>query len=121
MPTNEQVRRTWVKSPQAGGRKIPEAVKQRTVQRILNHAEKHYKGRYSRLDIRFRGQFCYIDAYREHVPTHLCRLRYFSENEWSLAFYTYSNEQYEACLFGSNKWLGTPEEGLDVGAVYLDE
>ena len=58
-------------------------------------------GAFTRLDIRFRGQFCYVDAYREpelrpdwpppdwresreeyaerlrNTPTHLCRLRYF--------------------------------------------
>ena len=33
---------------------------------IKNRAlEKHYKGGFTRLDIRFRGAFCYIDAYKE--------------------------------------------------------
>ena len=135
----------WVYDPQAGGVKIPPAVQERTRQRILKHAEKHYAGKYSRLDLRFRGQFCYIDAYKEpdvppnsylppgmtraeyverqrNTPIHLCRLRYFGkEDEWTLAFYTYSHEKYEPCVFSSGGWHGTPEEALDIGAVYLTE
>lgn len=132
----------WVLSPQTGGSKIPEAVQQRTEQRIRAHAEKHYRGKYTRLDIHFKGPFCYVDAYTEpyvprgrwthphetreaflerlrSTPTHLCRLRHFSENRWSLAFYTYSHEKYEPCVFPSGEWFGTPEAGFDVGAVYL--
>jgi hypothetical protein len=53
-------------------------------------------------------------------PLHLCRLRYFgNEEEWSLAFYTYSNERYELCVFQSGSFYGTPEEGFEVGATYL--
>lgn len=134
----------WVLSPHTGGQKIPEAVKHRTEQRLRAHAEKRYKGRYSRLDIRFKGPFCYIDAYREpkppdrwtppgetreqyierlrNTPTHLCRLRHFTEDSWSLAFYTYSHKKYEPCVFESGEWFGTPEEGFDIGAVvYLPE
>ena len=33
--------------------------------RLRRYAEKRYAGRYSRLEIRFRSQFCYIDAYTE--------------------------------------------------------
>jgi len=32
-----------------------------------------------------------------------------------------SNERYEPCLLGSGEMIGTPEEGFDVGAVYLAE
>ena len=51
--------------PDSGGVKIPEAVKRRTGERIRQYAEAHYSGRYIQLDVRFRGQFCYIDAYEE--------------------------------------------------------
>ena len=47
------------------------------------------------------------------------RLRYFAEDRWSLAFYTYSNERYEPCVFHNGTFFGTPEEGLDVAAIYL--
>ncbi len=139
-------RKTWVYDPQGGGIRIPEAVKPRVRRRILAHAEKNYAGKYNRLDVRLRGKFCYIDAYTEPyvpknynpelfgqsreeriehlrgMPTHLCRLRYFGdEDRWSMAFYTYSHEKYEPCIFDNGTWHGTPEEGLDTAAVYLTD
>ena len=139
-------RKVWTYDPHSGGKMIPDTVKERIRQRILLHAEKHYKGRYNRIDVRFRGQLCYIDAYTEpyvpgdydpdvygesreehltrlrNTPTHLCRLRYFGdENSWSMAFYTYSHEKYEPCVFDNGSWLGTPEEAFDTSAVYLTE
>ncbi len=137
-------RRTWVWNPHAGGRKIPSEVRLRTEQRIRDHAESRYAGKFTRLDIRFRGALCYIDAYSEpdkpsaallrasgetrkqylerlkNVPLHLCRLRYFGdEDAWSMAFYTYSNERYEACVFEDGNFHGTPEAAFDIGAIYL--
>jgi hypothetical protein len=47
-------------------------------------------------------------------------LRYVGQDRWSVAFYTYSHNRYEPCVFDSGKMVGTPEEGLDVGAVYLN-
>lgn len=138
-------RKVWVYDPQSGGVKIPEKVQSRIDTRILAHAEKHHAGKYTRIDVRFRGKFCYIDAYTEpyvpedydadlygksrneyierlrNTPTHLCRLRYFGdEDRWSMAFYTYSHETYEPCVFDSGSWHGTPEEAFDTSAVYLD-
>jgi hypothetical protein len=140
-------RKMWVYDPQSGGRSIPDAIQPRIQQRILDHAGKHYSGRYNRIDVRFRGKFCYIDAYIEpfvlpdynpklyggksreqriaqlrEIPTHLCRLRYFgNEDCWSMAFYTYSHEKYEPCIFNHGSWEGTPEEAFDTSAVYLME
>lgn len=139
-------RKVWVYDPQSGGKKIPDLVKSTIRQRILEHARKHYEGKYNRIDVRFRGRFCYIDAYtepyvpkrfdeqlygesrHEHIerlrntPTHLCRLRYFGdEDSWSMAFYTYSHEKYEPCILGNGSWHGTPEEAFDTSAVYLTE
>jgi hypothetical protein len=136
--------RTWVYDPHSGGVKIPKSVQERTRQRILAYAEAHYAGTYLRIEVRFRGQFCYIDAYREpyvttppagsresreeflerlrNTPTHLGRLRYFGNEElWSYAFYTYSHERYEPCVLDSGKFQGTPEEAFATGAVYLRE
>lgn len=134
----------WVYDPHSGGVKIPSNVKEHTKARLLAHAEENYKGKYERLSIRFRGQFCYIDAYvmpaipddfpppdfsetREQyiervmgTPTHLCRIRYFGkDNTWSLAFYKYSDEKYAPCVYRNGTFHGTPEEAFDVGAVYL--
>jgi hypothetical protein len=140
------VRKVWVYDPHSGGVKIPEDVRERTHRRILAHAEKNYAGKYTRIDVRFRGALCYIDAYKEpyvapdfdpavfgvsreeylerqrNFPIHLCRLRYFGdENRWSMAFYTYSNEKYEPSYFDNGTFEGTPEEGFDTAAVYLTD
>jgi len=55
----------WFFDPDSGGIKIPDSVKPDVEKRITSIAEKHVKGKYTRLDIRFKGQFCYIDAYQE--------------------------------------------------------
>ena len=132
--------------PHSGGTKVPKTVQERTRRRILDYAERKYAGRYNSLEIRFRGALCYIDAYVEpdvaegwppkdwgetrdemierlrQTPVHLVRLRYFgAEDRWSLAFYTYSNERYEPCVFRSCEFMGTPEEALDVGSFYLPD
>jgi hypothetical protein len=133
----------WVYDPHSGGVKIPAAVRQRTEQRIRAYAEQHYAGSYTRLEIRFRGALCYIDAYTEpevpspdylrtlgetreqylerlrNLPLHLCRLRHFTADRWSMAFYTYSHENYEPCMFSTGKDNGTPEEAFETAAVYL--
>ncbi len=139
-------RTQWVYNPQAGGRAIPEAMKSSISQRILDHAKKNYSGKYNRIDVKFRGKFCYIDAYTEpfvpaedydpaiygksreeriaflrEIPTHFCRLRYFGdENQWSMAFYTYSHEKYEPSFFNTGSWTGTPEEAFDTSSLYLN-
>jgi hypothetical protein len=137
--------RTWVHDPHSGGVAIPKTAQQRIRDRILAYAEAHHQGRYTRLEIRFRGAFCYIDAYTEPIlspgwpppdypetreemierlrntPTHLCRLRYFgNEDAWSFAFYTYSNDRYEPALFPNGSWYGTPEEAFESSSGYLN-
>ena len=139
--------KTWVFSPDSGGKKIPDPVKRRTEARLLRHAEEHFAGWYTRLEIRFRGQFCYIDAYtepaplrpgwpppdwdetpeeiqerRRNTPMHLCRLRFFGDEEgWGFAFYTYSHERYELSVFRNGTFFGPPEEAFHESAMaYLD-
>lgn len=114
----------WYFNPHTGGKKIPPQVQERTRAQVLEHGRRRYGGRYDRLEVRFRGALCYIDAYREAspVPLHLVRLRFFGdENRWTLAFYTYSHERYEPCVFRGGGFHGTPEEALDIGAVYLSD
>lgn len=142
----EMAQKRWVFDPGSGGAKIPDRVKRHTEQRIRRYAEEHFAGRYTRLDIRFRAQFCYIDAYQEpeplgpdwpppdwpesreeylerlrNTPTHLCRLRYFGNQEgWGFAFYTYSDSRYALSVFPSGEFLGPPEEAFRVSAeMYL--
>jgi hypothetical protein len=132
--------------PHSGGKPIPPATQELVRRRILAHAEEHYAGRFIRIDVRFRGALCYIDAFQEprpgsegvasltgetpaefaervrNTPVHLVRLRHFDLEHWSLAFYTYSNERYEPCRYPSGGWFGTVEQGFDLGAkVYLTD
>ena len=136
----------WVFDPDSGGVKITDATKRRTEQRIRTYAEANFAGKYTRLEIRFRGQFCYIDAYTEPVmrdgwppeewpetreeyqerlrntPTHLCRLRHFAEDRWGFAFYTYSNNKYSLSVYDNGEFFGTPEEAFRMSAeAYLTE
>ncbi len=138
-------RKVWVFDPDSGGVKIPERLKPEVVRRINAAAEEHFKGKYTRLDIRFRGHFCYIDAFSEpevregwpptkdwgetleefierlrNTPTHLCRLRYFDDDRWGFAFYKYSDEKYESSIYPSGEFLGKPEDAfLTSASVYL--
>ncbi len=135
--------KAWVFDPHSGGRPISATTQHIARQRILDRAQKHYAGKFTRIDVRFRGAMCYIDAYQEpyvekkhptanmgetraeyiqrlrNTPIHLCRLRYFDTNRWSVAFYTYSHEKYEPCVFPNGEWFGTPEEAFDIGAIHL--
>ena len=113
---------TWAYDPQSGGEKISPQLQEQVHERLRRHAAKIVPGKEDWLRLRFRGPFCYVDA---QVPgqawlTHLYRLRHLGKpDRWSLAFYTYSNERHEPCLFQSGRWKGTPEEGLDIGAMYI--
>jgi hypothetical protein len=134
----------WGKKQNPEGVEIPAGIQEQIRRRIIEHAEKNYKGRFTNIDIRFRGQFCYIDVYtepnvsenfneklyketrQEHIerlknlPTHLWRLTYSGdENKWSLAFYKYSNGDYKQHNSKNDTICGTPEEKFDIGAVYL--
>jgi len=126
--------------------RVPEPVQQRTEARLRHYAEQHFAGGYTRLEVRFRAQFCYIDVYTEpgepsadwppadwpetreeyterlrNTPTHLCRLRYFGDEErWGFGFFTYSSEKYELSVFPSGEFLGSPEDAFEVSAnLYL--
>jgi len=135
--------RMWVYSPHTGGKRIPPAVKERTERRILKYADKHFAGKFIRVGVRFRGALCYIDVYTEpgeppgrvlptgetraqwmerlrNTPTHLCRIRYFGDEErWSFAWYTYAHEKYEPSFLITGDDHGTPEEAFETSAQFL--
>lgn len=123
--------------------RYPSGKKAEVQRRIEQFAAEHYAGKYTRLDIRFRGQFCYIDAYTEpevsdnwpppdwpetreqyverlrNTPTHLCRLRYFGGDDWGFAFFAYSSEKYELSVFADGNFIGKPEDAFAASAMYL--
>ena len=132
----------WGRNPNAGGVKVPEPAQRRTKDRILRHAAKNYAGKYERLEVRFRGQFCYVDAYlapdvpegwpppdwhetrEQHIerlrntPTHLFRLRFFGdEQRWEFAFYAYSSQTYELSILPTGDFCGSPEDAFDAAAL----
>lgn len=111
----------WVFDPHSGGTEIPPKKQEEIRQRILQSASKMFFQNLVRLEIRFKGVFCYVDAYERdsEIPIHLVRLRHVGDLKFSLAFYTYSNESYQRCLFPSGAETGTPEEAFEVGASYL--
>jgi hypothetical protein len=132
----------WIFSPHLGGKTIPLAAQERIKKRVFDHASRRDDRSFDRLEVSFRGKFCYIDVFQEPVnpteavltllgetkehylerlgstPTHLCRLRYFSEDKWSLALYLYSHERYEPNVFATGEFFGTPEEALDLCATF---
>ena len=132
--------------PNSGGIKIPPAVQADVEKRIRALAEKEFKGKYTRLEVRFKNQFCYMDTYTEPVltdtwpptdwpetreeyderlrntPTHLCRLRYFGDDRWGFAFYTYSHEKYELSVYDDGQFTSKPEQAFLISAnAYLNE
>ena len=135
----------WAYDPGSGGKKIPPNVQADVTKRINQVAEENYKGRYIRLDIRFKSQFCYIDAFVEphlaedwpppgwdetreealerirSTPLHLCRLRYFGNDDWGFAFYTYSQEKYELSVYPNGEFTGKPEDAFLTAAMYLED
>jgi hypothetical protein len=136
----------WIFDPNSGGRKTPPAVQADVERRIRAVAENQFAGKYTQLVIRFRNQFCYVDAYTEPVvtptwpptdwpesreeyverlrntPTHLCRLRYFGDDKWGFAFYTYSHDKYEPSIYDDGSFIGQPERAFWISAnAYLNE
>jgi len=135
--------RRWVYNPHTGGKSIPPGVKARTERRILDYAAKHYPGKFTRVGVRFHGALCYIDVYTEpdlprgstpppgetrdqwiaqlqSIPMHLCRIRYFgNEERWSFAWYTYAHEKYEPSFLITGEDHGTPEEAFETSARFL--
>ncbi len=49
----------------------------------------------------------------------VCRLRHFKVDGWSISLYSYTSDQYEACMLESGKWDGSLEEVLKLCNLYL--
>lgn len=57
--------KVWAFNPHSGEKKITPDTQAKVRKRITEHAEKNYAGKFTHLDIKFRGALCYIDAYKE--------------------------------------------------------
>lgn len=134
------VPRRWQFNPHRGGRPVPEIVRAATRAAVLDHAARHFCGRYRDVDVRFRAQFCYVGAYLAPDATpagpaplgttppqpdradvmELCRLRFFDRDRWSLALYSYAHERYDPAVFGDGELFGPAVDGFDLAAhLYL--
>jgi hypothetical protein len=110
----------WIIDPQYGGIKVPVDIHKKIIEQVNNYAAKQAWYPKFKLELRFKSEFCYLDASEEgDKALPIGRLRYFGPDKWSLAFYTYSNERYQPCLFNNGDWYGTIEQAIDTCAVYL--
>ena len=120
--------KVWQLNPHAGGRSIPESMRRATTTGIIEHANTHFAGHYAEIVVRYRAQFCYVDANLEPAAPpadasnslQLCRLRFLGPDRWSLAVYSYAHERYEPSVFGDGEFVGRAEDGFDLAAnLYL--
>jgi hypothetical protein len=130
-----------------GGAMISDAIGRRIEDRLRQFAHERFPGRFRDLGVWFRGQFCYVDLFRDPGPSpegwspedsdetreqyrdrlaaspiHLCRLRYFGNpDRWSFTLYNYATEDYEPATFSSGEAAGLPEDALEIVLkMYLD-
>lgn len=78
----------------------------------------------ARVNVRFRGQFAYVDGVLpdgEQMP--LCRLRYGgSASRWGFAIYRASHDDYQDNFLPSGDTAGSPAEALDCACgLYLND
>jgi hypothetical protein len=106
----------WVYDPHSGGVIIPAKNKALITAEVQAFERSRPWYPKYQLKLRFRAQFCYIDALKEgdSRPDPVCRLRYFSMTSWSLGFFTWSNDRYEPCAFPSGKLTGVLEDAISV-------
>jgi hypothetical protein len=109
----------WVLDPHTGGKKIPSSLFDILAARAVAYQKKHFPKSTAQLKLRFKNQFCYLDALEDGKLNPLGRLRYFDDERWSLAFFTYSHERYEPCYLSNGSWWGPFENALEVCSVYL--
>lgn len=135
----------WALGPPRGGVSIPDSKRASVRQRLTAFAEERFPGQFREFDVRFRGALCYVDAYVEPelpdgwppadhgetrdemiarlraTPLQLCRLRFHGQGDrWSFALYSYAAERYEAAVYATGEWFGTPEDALELAmSLYL--
>jgi hypothetical protein len=112
--------KVWCFDPQAGGVKIsPDKFQSIVDQAVAHEREQAWYPKF-KLKIRFKGQFCYLDAFENgEEASPIGRLRHFADKRWSLAFYAYSTMSYQPCVFSNGEWFGTLEDAIDICSVYL--
>lgn len=100
----------------------PQSTKTSLTQTLQDHAREHWP-QLTDLQVRFRGQFAYIDgatADDEHALP-LCRLRYLgSTSTWGFGLYLASSDKYEDQILPTGSFTGTATDALDCAcSLYL--
>jgi hypothetical protein len=117
---------------------VPESVRRDLQDRLERHARTAWSERCARVEVRFRGEYAYVDAFESdpwvrpdvreegkerirQTPTKLCRLTWISDPDpWVFAFYKYSDERYEPSITLDGSFEGSPETCFDTAAqAYL--
>lgn len=117
---------------------IPEIARRQLIDRLENHARTAWDQRCARVDVRFRGEYAYIDAVESdpwisptateqeieqirQTPMKLCRLTWTGDpDSWGFAFYKYSDDRYEPSISLDGSFVGSPESCFDTAAqLYL--
>lgn len=99
----------------------PDSTKASLTSRLNTHARQHWPG-LTRVDVRFRAGFAYIDGQLPNGTTiKLCRLRYGgSATRWGFAMYRASHDDYQDSILPTGTFVGTAENALDCAAgLYL--
>lgn len=100
----------------------PQSTKDSLTQTLQRHAREHWP-QLTDLQVRFRGQFAYIDGTTvedEHALP-LCRLRYLgSASAWGFGLYLASSDKYEDQILPTGSFTGTATDALDCACgLYL--
>ena len=107
-------------NPVSGGIEIPPTMYSAISKQVDVYAATRPWHDTFQLNLRFKNQFCYLDASEKNDDIFpVGRLRYFGSDKWSLAFYAYSHERYEPCVFLHGEWFGTLEQAISVCEIYL--
>lgn len=110
----------WVYDLHSDGNKIPVSNYEKIRNQVQTYAAEQPWKHEPKLQVRFRGQFCYVDAIEsDGTMSALGGLRHFNDKKWSVAFYTYSNDRYEPCFMSNGTEEEILEEGLAVCELYL--
>jgi len=101
----------------------PESTKTSLNSRLNSHVRTHWP-ELTRVEVRFRAGFAYIDGrLTDGATVKLCRLRYGgSAHQWGFAMYRASHDDYEDSYLPTGSFVGTAEDALDCAAgLYLTE
>ena len=106
----------WVYDPHSGGVKISNRLQAELLSKVNAYAKNKAWEPTHDLILRFKSQFCYIDTIEKHDMRQLplCRLRHFSEDNFSLSLFTYSHERYEPTVFSDGSAMGTLVDALEL-------